>query len=128
MRYSVKDIQKAVALRFNLSLADMRSPARCKRIARPRQVAMFLARELTPASYPSLGRHFGGRDHTTILHGKRNIERLLRETNTMAGEVEGVREILSVLTNRVPGDNFFSAGVAGASGVTGMPPTTTEAA
>jgi chromosomal replication initiator protein len=73
------------------------SPSRVRRIARPRQIAMYLARQLTKMSYPQIGRRLGGRDHTTILHGNRKIIRMLRETNTMAFEVEGVREILQQL-------------------------------
>jgi chromosomal replication initiator protein len=58
---------------------------------------MYLARQLTKASYPHIGRHLGGRDHTTVIHGNRRIIHLMRATNTMACEVEGVREILQGL-------------------------------
>jgi hypothetical protein len=94
MTYLVSDIERAVSQKYSLSKAQLRGPSRVRVIARPRQIAMYLARQLTKASYPVIGRHFGGRDHTTILHGYRRIAQLMRETNTMAGEVEDVREIV----------------------------------
>lgn len=94
MNFQIRDIEKAVCLRFKLTSTILKSPCRRRDVARPRQIAMYLARELTPASYPQIGRQLGGRDHTTIIYGKRRIVKLLRETNTMAMEVEAVREIL----------------------------------
>lgn len=65
---SVAEIQRAVAEHFGMRLAEMTSHRRARAVARPRQVAMYLARELTPLSLPQIGRHFGGRDHTTVMH------------------------------------------------------------
>jgi len=93
----ISDIEKAVCLKFKLEKLDLRNHSRRWDVARPRQVAMYLCRQLTNASYPKIGRHFGGRHHTTIIHGERRIKEFLRTTNTMACEVEGVREILQQL-------------------------------
>lgn len=97
MTYMISDVEQAVCRRFQLTKEDLRSQSRRRVFARPRQIAMYLCRELTKASYPKIGRYFGDRDHTTIIHGRRRIAQLLRETNTMAGDVEGVREILQLL-------------------------------
>lgn len=68
-RLLIIDIQRAVAKHYRIPVAEMTSARRSKYIARPRQVAMYLARQLTPRSIPVIGRHFGDRDHTTVLHG-----------------------------------------------------------
>ena len=65
------EIQAAACQHFGLSAEELLSPSRTARIAWPRQVAMYLARELTDESLPAIGRHFGGRDHTTVLHALR---------------------------------------------------------
>lgn len=93
--YVLRDIERAVCQHFGLTAAQMRSPARQRAIARPRRMVMFLARELTAASYPKIGRYLGGRDHTTVLYGTRKIARLMRETNHIPYELEGVRAILA---------------------------------
>jgi len=69
-------IPKAVAEHFNLRLPDMLSQRRSRNIARPRQVAMYLAKQLTERSLPEIGRKFSGRDHTTVMHAIRKIEEL----------------------------------------------------
>lgn len=68
-RILISDIQKAVARHYDIPLAEMTSARRARRIARPRQVAMYLAKRLTPRSMPEIGRRFGNRDHTTVIHG-----------------------------------------------------------
>ena len=73
-RITVDEIQKTVAEHFNLKQADLLSERRTRIIARPRQIAMYLCKQLTTRSYPDIGRRFGGRDHTTVLHGVRRIE------------------------------------------------------
>ncbi len=73
---TIEHIQKTVADYYKIKLADMHSRKRTRNIARPRQVAMWLAKELTPVSYPAIGENFGGRDHTTVLHAYRNISKL----------------------------------------------------
>ena len=73
---TIASIQSRVAAHYGLTDADMRSQCRERRVARPRQVAMYLARRLTDKSLPFIGRRFGGRDHTTVIHAVRQIEKL----------------------------------------------------
>ncbi|NLF55584.1 MAG: chromosomal replication initiator protein DnaA, partial [Thauera phenolivorans] len=73
---SIEHIQKTVADYYKIKVADMHSKKRTRVIARPRQVAMWLAKELTPMSLPAIGEAFGGRDHTTVLHACRTIAEL----------------------------------------------------
>ncbi|MGL4309469.1 MAG: chromosomal replication initiator protein DnaA [Paracoccaceae bacterium] len=73
---TVEEIQRRVADHYNVRLSDLIGPKRLRTIARPRQVAMYLAKQLTTRSLPEIGRRFGGRDHTTIMHGVRKIEEL----------------------------------------------------
>ncbi len=84
-RVTVEEIQRKVAEYYNIRLSDMLGPKRTRTIARPRQVAMYLSKELTSRSLPEIGRRFGGRDHTTILHGVRKVEEL-RDSDTQLGE------------------------------------------
>ena len=76
---TIEQIQSATAERFHLTVADLRSDKRTQSIVFPRQVAMYLARELTDSSLPKIGARFGGRDHTTVLHAVGKITRLLKE-------------------------------------------------
>ena len=87
-RVSVEEIQKKVADYYGLRLADMHSPRRARPLARPRQVAMYLCKIMTEHSLPDIGRKFGGRDHTTIIHGIRRIEELMTTDADMARDVE----------------------------------------
>ncbi len=73
---TVEEIQKRVCEHYNIRLSDLLSPRRARAVARPRQVAMYLAKQLTTRSLPEIGRRFGGRDHTTIMHGVRKIEEI----------------------------------------------------
>lgn len=73
---TIADIQEAVAAYSGIPLAEMTSDRRTREVARPRQVAMYLAKHLTPKSLPEIGRRFGGRDHTTVIHAVRTINRL----------------------------------------------------
>ena len=75
---SIEDIQRKTAEFYKLDVRDFHSPQRARRVARPRQVAMYLSRKLTTRSLPEIGRRFGGRDHTTVLHACRRIEALMR--------------------------------------------------
>ena len=75
---SIESIQKKVSSYYNLSLSDMSSSRRSINIARPRQIAMFLCKELTSYSYPEIGRAFGGKDHTTVIHAVKKIESMLK--------------------------------------------------
>ena len=94
-RISIEDIQKQVASHFSIRTADMFSARRARQIARPRQIAMYLAKNLTASSYPEIGRQFGGRDHTTIMHAVRKIEDLMAEDSQLADDVQLLRSLLA---------------------------------
>ena len=89
-RITVDEIQKVTADHFGLKQADLLSPRRTRQVARPRQVGMYLAKQLTTRSYPDIGRRFGGRDHTTVLHGVRRIEELIGQDEQIARDVEAL--------------------------------------
>ena len=74
---TIEDIQKTVAEHYNVRIADMHSNRRLRVVARPRQVAMFLCKQLTPKSLPEIGRKFGGRDHTTVMHAVKKVGELM---------------------------------------------------
>ena len=93
-RVTIEEIQKKTAEFYKLELRELHSPRRARRVARPRQVAMFLARELTSRSLPDIGRRFGGRDHTTVLHACRRIEALCRTDPVFQQEVDFLRKVL----------------------------------
>lgn len=85
---TVEDIQKKVAEHFDIRLTDILSPRRSRTVARPRQIAMYLCKTLTPYSLPDIGRKFNGRDHTTILHGIRKVEELMGSDPDVRNAVE----------------------------------------
>jgi chromosomal replication initiator protein len=87
-RVKIEDIQRVVARQYNVSRADLLSSRRTANVVRPRQVAMYLAKTLTLRSLPEIGRRFGGRDHTTVLHAVRKIENLVSTDNALAEEIE----------------------------------------
>lgn len=93
-RTTIEEIQRKTAEYYKLDLRELHSARRARRVARPRQVAMFLARELTSRSLPDIGRRFGGRDHTTVLHACRRIEELCRSDPVFQQEVEFLRKVL----------------------------------
>jgi chromosomal replication initiator protein len=93
-RITIDEIQKKVAEHFNVRIADMHSARRARVVARPRQVAMYLAKQLTPRSLPEIGRKFGGRDHTTVIHAVRKIEELSAYDSTFREDVELLRRLL----------------------------------
>lgn len=93
-RITIEEIQKAVVEHYGLKLSDMTSARRQRAVARPRQVAMYLAKLLTPRSLPEIGRRFGGRDHTTVMHAVRQIERLIVEDPQIADDVAALRRKL----------------------------------
>jgi len=93
-RVTIEEIQKRVAEHFSIRLADMSSPRRARAVARPRQVAMYLAKQLTSRSLPEIGRKFGGRDHTTVMHAVRKIEELRAGDKTFSEDVELLRRML----------------------------------
>ena len=94
-RITVDDIQKQVARHFNIRVADMFSARRSRQIARPRQIAMYLAKNLTSLSYPEIGRRFGNRDHTTIMHAVRKVEELMVTETELADDVNLLKSVLS---------------------------------
>lgn len=94
-RIRVVDIQHAVATRFGIRLAEMTSHRRARAVARPRQVAMYLSRVLTPLSLPQIGRHFGNRDHTTVLHAIRLVPALAAVDRDIAMALADVLATLS---------------------------------
>ena len=85
---SIKRIQDLVAERFNLSLEELCGDKRSQNIVYPRQVAMYLSRELTDSSLPKIGKEFGGRDHTTVIHATSKIARLIREDRSVYNLVQ----------------------------------------
>lgn len=85
---TVEDIQKQVASHYNIKVSDMHSARRARTVARPRQVAMYLAKKLTSKSLPEIGRSFGGKDHTTVMHAVKRVEELCKMDNDFAKDVE----------------------------------------
>ncbi len=90
----VEDIQKVVSRHYEVSRTDLLSNRRTRIIVRPRQIAMYLAKTLTLRSLPEIGRRFGGRDHTTVLHAVRKIEALLAEDSKLAQEIELLKRLI----------------------------------
>ena len=93
-RITIEDIQKRVAEHYNIKLAEMSSARRSRTVARPRQVAMYLAKQLTSRSLPEIGRKFGGRDHTTVMHAVKKIDELRELDQNFAEDVELLRRML----------------------------------
>jgi chromosomal replication initiator protein len=87
---SIDLIQEAVTSRFNLKLSDMKARKRTDAVAYPRQIAMYLSRELTPASLPEIGNAFGGRDHTTVIHAINKIEQKMKQDPDLAATIESL--------------------------------------
>ncbi|MEK9661947.1 MAG: chromosomal replication initiator protein DnaA, partial [Alphaproteobacteria bacterium] len=95
-RVTIEEIQKRVAEHFNIRLADMHSARRARAVARPRQVAMYLAKQLTSRSLPEIGRKFGGRDHTTVMHAVRKVDELRATDSAFSEDVELLRRMLEI--------------------------------
>lgn len=93
-RITIEDIQKKVAAHYNIKVSDMHSARRSVAIARPRQVAMYLAKKLTTKSLPEIGRKFGGKDHTTVMHAVKRIDELARGDKEFADDVELLMRML----------------------------------
>lgn len=94
-RVKIEDIQRIVANHYNIDRTDMLSLRRTAMVVRPRQIAMFLSKVLTPRSLPEIGRRFGGRDHTTVLHAVRKVEGLIGRDATLAEEIDLLKRLLS---------------------------------
>lgn len=93
-RVRIEDIQRIVARHYNVSKTELLSNRRTRTIVKPRQVAMFLSKSMTPRSLPEIGRRFGGRDHTTVLHAVRKIEDMSSTDQTLAQELELLRRLI----------------------------------
>ena len=93
-RITIEEIQKKVADHFSIKLTEMHSARRARSVARPRQVAMYLAKQLTSRSLPEIGRRFGGRDHTTVMHAIRKVEELQGLDSGFAEDVDLLRRVL----------------------------------
>ncbi len=93
-KISIDEIQRKVSEHYNIRLSDMIGPKRLRSYARPRQVAMYLCKQLTSRSLPEIGRRFGGRDHTTVMHGVRRIEELKQQDGQIAEDLEMLRRAL----------------------------------
>ncbi len=99
-RVTIEEIQKKVAEHYSIRLTDMSSARRARAVARPRQVAMFLAKQLTSRSLPEIGRKFGNRDHTTVMHAVSRVTELMQRDGTFAEDVELLRRLLESMTAR----------------------------
>jgi len=93
-RVTIEEIQRKVAEHYNIRLTDMSSARRARNVARPRQVAMYLAKQLTSRSLPEIGRRFGNRDHTTVMHAVSRVAELMQADSTFAEDVELLRRML----------------------------------
>ena len=93
-RVKIEDIQKRVATHYNVSRADLLSSRRTAAVVMPRQIAMYLAKSLTLRSLPEIGRRFGGRDHTTVLHAVRKIDNLCNNDTAMREEIDLLKRLL----------------------------------
>lgn len=93
-KITVDEIQRKVAEHYNIRLSEMIGPRRVRTIARPRQIAMYLAKQLTSRSLPDIGRRFGGRDHTTVMHGVKRIEELRVSDSQIEDDLELLRRAL----------------------------------
>lgn len=94
-RVTIRDIQAAVAESFDIPIEEMKSNRRAREVARPRQVAMYLSKKLTPRSLPEIGRSFGGRDHTTVIHAVRQIDKLQGGDEELRERVASLKSFLS---------------------------------
>lgn len=93
-KVKIEDIQRVVSKHFNVTKADLLSARRTRTVVRPRQIAMYLAKALTPRSLPEIGRRFGNRDHTTVLHAVRKIEEMAAADRGFADEIEMLKRML----------------------------------
>lgn len=93
-KITVEEIQRRVSEHYNIRLSELIGPTRVRTIARPRQIAMYLSKTLTSRSLPEIGRRFGGRDHTTIMHGVKRIEELSAKDSQIADDIELLRRSL----------------------------------
>lgn len=93
---TIHDIQRTVGEQFNIKLEDFKAKKRTKSVAFPRQIAMYLSRELTDYSLPKIGEEFGGRDHTTVIHAHEKISKLLQSDSQLQKQIKELNELLKV--------------------------------
>ena len=93
-RVRIEDIQRVVSRHYNVSRQELVSDRRTRVIVKPRQIAMYLAKTMTPRSFPEIGRRFGGRDHTTVLHAVRKIEELINSDTKLGHEIELLKRLI----------------------------------
>ncbi|MBZ5752282.1 MULTISPECIES: chromosomal replication initiator protein DnaA [Metabacillus] len=91
---SISEIQRVVGQEFQIKLEDFKAKKRTKSVAFPRQIAMYLSRELTDSSLPKIGEEFGGRDHTTVIHAHEKISKLLQNDELLQRQLKEITEIL----------------------------------
>ena len=92
---SIAEIQREVSRHYNIKLDEMHSRRRSQNIVQPRQVAMYLAKNLTSNSYPEIGHHFGGRDHTTVMHAVGKIEKMMIDDQAMSDDIKMLKSLLN---------------------------------
>ena len=93
-RITIEDIQKQVAGHYNIKVSDMHSARRARAVARPRQVAMYLSKRLTSKSLPEIGRRFGGKDHTTVMHAVKRVEEICKTDSDFAQDIDLLTRML----------------------------------
>ena len=93
-KVNIEQIQKKVSEHFNVKMSDMSSARRSRTIARPRQIAMYLSKNLTSRSLPEIGRRFGNRDHTTVIHAVKTITRLSEQDDEMKKNISQIKSLL----------------------------------
>ncbi len=93
-RIRLEDLQKKVCERFGVKVSEMQSAVRYRSVARPRQVAMYLSKILTTKSYPEIGRFFGGRDHTTVVHAVKAVQSLMQKDDNFCQEIEFLKRTM----------------------------------
>lgn len=93
-KLTVEAIKDEVAATYRIPVGEIESPSRKKELVHARQIAIYLSRELTESSFPSLGRSFGGRDHTTIMHSYQKMQELLRQIPLLRSEIESLRSVI----------------------------------
>ena len=92
---TLEDVQDVVARRYQVKVSELKSKRRTKTVVHPRQIAMYLCRELTDSSFPEIGREFGGKDHTTIIHACRQIEKAVEKDDSLRTTVENLKDEIS---------------------------------
>ena len=94
---SIEEIIKKVSIHFNIKISDIKSPKRLKAVVLPRQIAMYISRQLTSSSYPEIGDRFGGKDHSTIIHAIKKIEKLIENDFQLNNTIENIKKELTNL-------------------------------